>query len=197
MSGFPYQPATRRSHDHVDGTISARRGRRPCLPRARQKDADRRRPDGRRRGRHCRRSNDGGPDEQARAALVDVDLPDGNGIALAHELTALPWRPRVVLTSVDAEAAGPDDVRAQRRACLRAQGGPAERDTPSPAGRRTRSTGASGCLSRRSAARRRRVLLPHRARAVRVVIGEDDVLLREGISRLLAEAGFDVVGAGR
>ena len=30
-------------------------------------------------------------------------------------------------------------------------------------------------------------------RPVRVVIGEDDVLLREGIARLLAEAGFDVV----
>ena len=30
------------------------------------------------------------------------------------------------------------------------------------------------------------------ADAVRVVIGEDDVLLREGISRLLAEAGFEV-----
>lgn len=29
---------------------------------------------------------------------------------------------------------------------------------------------------------------------LRVVIGEDDVLLREGIGRLLAEAGFDVVG---
>jgi DNA-binding NarL/FixJ family response regulator len=29
--------------------------------------------------------------------------------------------------------------------------------------------------------------------AVRVVIGEDDVLLREGIVRLLGEAGFDVV----
>ncbi len=28
---------------------------------------------------------------------------------------------------------------------------------------------------------------------VRVVVGEDDVLLREGISRLLAEGGFDVV----
>ena len=28
---------------------------------------------------------------------------------------------------------------------------------------------------------------------VRVVIGEDDVLLREGVSRILAEAGFDVV----
>jgi DNA-binding NarL/FixJ family response regulator len=29
--------------------------------------------------------------------------------------------------------------------------------------------------------------------SVRVVIGEDDVLLREGIARLLAEAGFEVV----
>lgn len=45
------------------------------------------------------------------AALVDVGLPDRDGIALTHELTALPWRPRVVLTSVDAEAAGPDEVR--------------------------------------------------------------------------------------
>jgi CheY-like chemotaxis protein len=31
------------------------------------------------------------------AALVDVDLPDRNGIALAQELTALPWRPRVTI----------------------------------------------------------------------------------------------------
>ena len=31
------------------------------------------------------------------------------------------------------------------------------------------------------------------AEPVRVVIGEDDVLLREGIARLLVEAGFDVV----
>jgi DNA-binding NarL/FixJ family response regulator len=29
--------------------------------------------------------------------------------------------------------------------------------------------------------------------ALRIVIGEDDVLLREGMARLLAEAGFDVV----
>ena len=28
---------------------------------------------------------------------------------------------------------------------------------------------------------------------LRVLIGEDDVLLREGIARLLVEAGFDVV----
>jgi DNA-binding NarL/FixJ family response regulator len=45
------------------------------------------------------------------AALVDIDLPDGDGIELAGELTALPWRPRVVLTSVDPDAAAPDEVR--------------------------------------------------------------------------------------
>jgi len=44
-------------------------------------------------------------------ALVDVGLPDGNGITLAGELTALPWRPRVLLTSTDPDAASADDVR--------------------------------------------------------------------------------------
>ena len=50
--------------------------------------------------------------EQTRpdAVLVDVDLPGRDGITLARELTALPWRPRVVLTSVDPEAVGPDDM---------------------------------------------------------------------------------------
>ena len=38
------------------------------------------------------------------AALVDVELPDGNGIALAEHLVALPWRPRVVVASSDPEA---------------------------------------------------------------------------------------------
>jgi DNA-binding NarL/FixJ family response regulator len=42
--------------------------------------------------------------------LVDVGLPDSDGIALAHELSALPWRPRIVLTSVDPDAASPDEV---------------------------------------------------------------------------------------
>jgi CheY-like chemotaxis protein len=46
------------------------------------------------------------------AALVDVGLPDREGIDLAYELAALPWRPRVVLTSTDADAVlgidGPD-----------------------------------------------------------------------------------------
>jgi DNA-binding NarL/FixJ family response regulator len=45
------------------------------------------------------------------AVLVDVGLPDSDGIALARELTALPWRPRVVLTSTNAEAATASEVR--------------------------------------------------------------------------------------
>src|SRR6476661_7577165 len=39
------------------------------------------------------------------AALVDVGLPDRGGVELAYELAALPWRPRVVLTSTDDDAA--------------------------------------------------------------------------------------------
>jgi DNA-binding NarL/FixJ family response regulator len=38
------------------------------------------------------------------AALVDVGLPDGNGIDLAAELTGRPWRPRVLLISSDPDA---------------------------------------------------------------------------------------------
>jgi DNA-binding NarL/FixJ family response regulator len=45
------------------------------------------------------------------AALVDVGLPDGNGISLARVLSALPWRPLIVLTSTDPDAADEDDVR--------------------------------------------------------------------------------------
>jgi DNA-binding NarL/FixJ family response regulator len=43
--------------------------------------------------------------------LLDVELPDGNGIALARELAALPWRPRVVLTSIDGEITSPERAR--------------------------------------------------------------------------------------
>jgi DNA-binding NarL/FixJ family response regulator len=42
--------------------------------------------------------------------LVDVGLPDLDGISLAHELSILPWGPRIVLTSVDPDAASPDEV---------------------------------------------------------------------------------------
>jgi response regulator of citrate/malate metabolism len=37
--------------------------------------------------------------------LLDVWLPDASGVALAGELTRLPWRPRVVLISSDHDAA--------------------------------------------------------------------------------------------
>jgi DNA-binding NarL/FixJ family response regulator len=45
------------------------------------------------------------------AVLVDVGLPDGDGFILARQLVALPWQPRVVLTSTDADVASPDDLR--------------------------------------------------------------------------------------
>lgn len=38
------------------------------------------------------------------AALVDVGLPDQDGIELGKQLAALPWRPRVILTSTDNDA---------------------------------------------------------------------------------------------
>jgi DNA-binding NarL/FixJ family response regulator len=44
-------------------------------------------------------------------ALVDVGLPDGDGISLARELAVLPWHPRIVLTSSDSDAATSSDVR--------------------------------------------------------------------------------------
>jgi DNA-binding NarL/FixJ family response regulator len=45
-------------------------------------------------------------DVRPEGALVDVGLPDRDGIDLAYELAALPWQPIVVLTSSDADAGG-------------------------------------------------------------------------------------------
>jgi DNA-binding NarL/FixJ family response regulator len=38
------------------------------------------------------------------AVLLDVGLPDGDGVTLARRLAALPWRPRILLTSSDRDA---------------------------------------------------------------------------------------------
>jgi CheY-like chemotaxis protein len=46
---------------------------------------------------------------QPEAVLVDVGLPDRDGVDLAYELAALPWAPRVVLTSTDSDALGAID----------------------------------------------------------------------------------------
>ena len=45
------------------------------------------------------------------AALVDVTLPDGSGVELARDLAALPWGPRIVLTSSDSAAVTEDVAR--------------------------------------------------------------------------------------
>jgi two-component system nitrate/nitrite response regulator NarL len=37
------------------------------------------------------------------AILADVELPDGDGLTLARELAVLPWRPSIVLTSIDGD----------------------------------------------------------------------------------------------
>jgi CheY-like chemotaxis protein len=50
-------------------------------------------------------------DLRPESALVDVGLPDGDGVALAGILASLPWRPRVVLTSSDPEATSAEGAR--------------------------------------------------------------------------------------
>jgi DNA-binding NarL/FixJ family response regulator len=45
------------------------------------------------------------------AILIDVELPDGDGVALARELAALPWHPRVVLTSVNGDITTAEEAR--------------------------------------------------------------------------------------
>jgi DNA-binding NarL/FixJ family response regulator len=42
---------------------------------------------------------------QPDAALIDIGLPDGSGATLAAELEAMPWHPRILLTSIDPDAA--------------------------------------------------------------------------------------------
>ena len=45
------------------------------------------------------------------AVLADVELPDGDGVTLARELAALPWHPRVVLTSINADITTTGEAR--------------------------------------------------------------------------------------
>ena len=43
-------------------------------------------------------------------AIVDIGLPDGNGLELSKRLSELPWRVRVVLVSADGDAAARRDA---------------------------------------------------------------------------------------
>jgi CheY-like chemotaxis protein len=45
------------------------------------------------------------------AVLADVELPDGDGLALARELASLPWRPSIVLTSIDGDITTTGEAR--------------------------------------------------------------------------------------
>ncbi len=45
------------------------------------------------------------------AILLDVELPDGDGVTLARELAALPWQPRILLTSIDRDITTTDEAR--------------------------------------------------------------------------------------
>jgi DNA-binding NarL/FixJ family response regulator len=52
------------------------------------------------------------------AILLDIGLPDGDGFAVADQLATLPWRPRIIFTSSDADAAGTDALRRARAAAF-------------------------------------------------------------------------------
>lgn len=46
------------------------------------------------------------------AALVDIGLPDGDGVKLAATLSGLAWHPRVLLVSSDPDATTPAEAHA-------------------------------------------------------------------------------------
>jgi CheY-like chemotaxis protein len=43
--------------------------------------------------------------------LIDIGLPDGDGLDLTAQLSSLPWRPQILLISADARAASDADAR--------------------------------------------------------------------------------------
>jgi CheY-like chemotaxis protein len=43
--------------------------------------------------------------------LIDVGLPDGDGLELTAQLSALPWQPQILLVSADAQAASDPEAR--------------------------------------------------------------------------------------
>jgi CheY-like chemotaxis protein len=43
--------------------------------------------------------------------VIDVGLPDGDGLQLTARMSSLPWQPRIVLISADARAATDSEAR--------------------------------------------------------------------------------------
>jgi DNA-binding NarL/FixJ family response regulator len=112
--------------------------------------------------------------------LLDIGLPDGEGFELTRELLGLPVPPGVVLISSDADVG--NHSAAERAGAL----GFVPKDEV--AGARMRSLLDGTRAARQAPAPPRDVTAP-----VRVVLGEDDVLLRSGIAKLIGEAGIEVV----
>ena len=112
------------------------------------------------------------------AVLLDVHLPDMDGFAVADALSREQPAPLVVLTSTDADEEVGSLLR--RSGALRFV---------------AKDALASAQIAALWEPARMRSTVPDwEAQRMRVVIGEDQVLLREGIVRLLEEAGFEVVG---
>ena len=152
----------------------AARGRPRALPRAARRGGPRRRPRGTDRGGAGRDRDRRSPDERLDAAVE----------AAAYFVVA-------------------ESAQAQPRACARPRsrsdgrtGSWSRSKATSPTGRARRARGPRRRARRdaRGRARGRPASEHPRGDPVRVVIADDEVLLREGLERLLAEAGFDVVG---
>jgi DNA-binding NarL/FixJ family response regulator len=117
-------------------------------------------------------------------ALVDVYLPDGDGFDLTDDLLALPDAPAVVLISSHGAA--------ELSSCVQASGarGFIPKDELS-AERIEALLGGDAADPGEAPAEPAESADP---RSTRVVVADDSVLLREGIVRLLTDAGFEVVG---
>jgi DNA-binding NarL/FixJ family response regulator len=68
---------------------------------------------------------------QPDALLVDIGLPDGDGLELAGRLAGLPWRPHVLVISTDPD--GADDATIRQ---LGVAGFIPKSELPSPAAQR-------------------------------------------------------------
>jgi DNA-binding NarL/FixJ family response regulator len=101
--------------------------------------------------------------------VLDVDLPDASGFDVAEALAGADGGPAVILTSTE-DLSGPEVERSGARGFL------LRADLSGEA--------VSALLSGPA---------PAATAPLRVILAEDQVLLREGLARLLGDAGFEVI----
>jgi DNA-binding NarL/FixJ family response regulator len=115
--------------------------------------------------------------------LLDVQLPDIDGFDVAAWLTSQDDGPAVVLTPAGTAASSAGWSRVVAPGAL----------YPRTSCRGLRSRRSSDDRGAPGTDRRWTPHDDHGATCMRIVLGEDSVLLREGIARLLGDAGFEVV----